>query len=147
MRKFNSVVLLLILTVGLAAAAEFGYPAAGESWYSIKVRFEAAPAVLGSGTWTLVRVAVDGKRARDFALFQGGKETPGHDIDAAKPFDLKVRWSWEARRTYEIKAEFEAAGGRGVKTLTTREKAPAVKGYWNAAWKSYLSLLVSEDDG
>jgi hypothetical protein len=146
MRKLSPAVVLLILLASLAAAADFGYPVAGEPWYSIKVRFEAAPAVLGSGVWTVARVWVNGQRARDFTLHQGGKETPGADIDAGKPFELKVRWSWAARQTYEVKAELEGPAGKGAKALTAREKAPSGKGYWNTAWKSYLSLLVSEDD-
>ncbi len=146
MRKLITAAFLLLLLASLAAAADFGYPVAGEPWYSIKVRFEAAPAVLGSGLWSVARVWVNGQRARDFALLQGGQETTGTEIDAGKPFELKVRWSWAARQTYEIKAELEGPAGKGGKALTVREKAPSGKGYWNASWKSYLSLLVSEDD-
>jgi len=147
MRKLAPVLILLTLAAGPAAAADFGWPTAGEPWYFVKVRFETAPVLLGSGAWTLTHVAVDGKRIRDFSLGQSGKELAGDAIDAGKPFELKLRWSWESRRTYEIRADFDGGKGRGVKTLTAREKAPAGKGYWNPAWKSYLSLMVSEDDG
>ncbi|MCX6560129.1 MAG: hypothetical protein NTZ26_06385 [Candidatus Aminicenantes bacterium] len=147
MRKLFPAIALFALIAGLASAADFGYPTAGEPWYSIKLGFQAAPAALGAGNWTLIRITVNGQRARNFALLQGGRETTAPEIDAAKPFELKVRWSWEARQAYEIKADFEGGAGKTVKTLTAKEKAPSGKGYWNSAWKNYLSLLVSEDDG
>jgi hypothetical protein len=146
MKKAIPAVFIFLAAAVFILAADFGYPLAGEPWYSIKARFDTT-ATLGPGTWSIVRVSVNGARARDFALFQNGKETPGSDFDGNKPFDLKVRWSWTAKQSYEIKADLENPKTGRKQTLSVKDKSPSRRGYWNAAWKNYLSLIVSEDDG
>ena len=139
----------LVVTVLLAAPAgaqEFGYPAAGEAWYFIRASFTDTSA-LSAGPWTVARVSVNGQRARDFTVRQGGKELPGVEVDGAKGFELKVRWSWAKGQAYEIKAELESAKTAKPATLAWKGKAAAGPGYWNAAWKNYLALAVSEDNG
>ncbi len=140
-----SLVLAIIALVSAAAAEEFGYPVGGESWYYIKVVMaDAAPA--GPGVWTVARVSVNGRPARDFAVRQGGKELPSADVDGTKPFELKVRWSWAKGEVYEIKAELENAKAGTKAAAAWKGRAAAGKGYWNPAWKNYLALVVSEDD-
>ncbi len=136
----------VLLVAGFAGAADFGYPVDGDPWYAINARFDST-ATLGRGLWTIARVTVDGRRARDFAVFQNGVETPAPDVDGSKPFDLKIRWSWERGRRYEVKAEMENTQAKRREILIHRAQAPGGKGYWNPAWKNYLSLIVSEDDG
>jgi hypothetical protein len=140
-----SLVLAIIALAPAAAAQEFGYPAGGETWYYIKaVVTDTSPA--GPGVWTVAQVSVNGQRVRDFAVRQGGKDLPSPDIDGTKPFELKVRWSWAKGQTYEIKAELENAKAPKPAVVAWKGRAASGKGYWNAAWKNYLSLVVSEDN-
>ena len=147
MRKILfAVIIVTFVLIRPAQAQDFGYPADGEAWYSIRTNFSDTSAV-GGGLWTIKTVAVNGTRARDFAVFQGGKEMPGPEIEGGRAFELKVRWSWEKGREYEIKLDLEnAKAGKSV-ALARKEKAPAKAGYWNPAWKNYLALILSEDNG
>jgi hypothetical protein len=147
MRKILfAVIIVTFVLIRPAQAQDFGYPADGEAWYSIRTNFSDTSAV-GGGLWTIKTVAVNGTRARDFAVFQGGKEMPGPEIDGGRAFELKVRWSWERGREYEIRLDLEnAKAGKSV-ALARKEKAPAKAGYWNPAWKNYLALILSEDNG
>jgi len=140
-----SLVLALAVLVGPVRSQEFGYPAGGEAWYYVKAGF-ANTTLIGPGTWTVGRVTINGERVRDFAVFQNGKELTGLEIDGDKAFDLKVRWSWAKGQACEVKAELENSKSGKATAVTWKGRAPARKGYWNAAWKNYLALIVSEDN-
>jgi len=147
MKKIPIAAAILIFVLALSAGAQdFGYPAGGEAWYSIRTNFADVSAA-GKGIWAVKTVAVNGARARDFAVFQGDRELPGPEVDGERPFELKVRWSWEKGREYEIRADLENTKTGKTVSLARKEKAPARKGYWNPAWKNYLSLILSEDNG
>jgi len=137
---------LAAILVGPAAAAEFGYPVDGEPWYFVKASF-ADPSALSKGLWRVARVSVNGERARDFLLFQEGNEVLGKDIQGELPFEIKVRHSWSGGESYELQVLLENAKAKKSATLTQKTAAPDLKGYWNGAWKNYLSLLVSEENG
>ena len=147
MKKAILVILgILCAAPAIARADDFGYPVDGEPWYHIKARFDNT-ATLGPGVWSVVAVTVNGQRVRDFALNQKGKETTAPEVDGASPFELKVRWSWQARQSYEIAVQLQNAKLKKSATLTAKDKAPTGKGYWDRGWKNYLSLVVSEDNG
>jgi hypothetical protein len=138
--------LLLILVSGIASAAEFGYPVAGEPWYYIRVPFADATE-LSKGLWRVSRVEVNGTRARDFLLFQAGEECLGKDIEGALPFEVKVRHGWTGNQQYEIRIQVENTKTKKSVSLSQRATSPALKGYWDSGWKNYLSLLVAEENG
>lgn len=148
------IVFLLILFVGVPRGfderfplqMEYVYPIAGESWYSIKAAFSNNPP-LGQGAWSVTRVTVNGTRARDFLVFQNGRETASPEINGDQPFAVKIRWSWQGRTGHEVKVDLENAKTKKALTLTEKGAAPAKKGYWNSGWKNYLALVVSEDNG
>jgi len=140
------ILLFLSLFIRAAQGFEFSYPLGGEGWYSLKAVFSSDPPI-GQGAWSIVRVTVNGTRARDFVAFQNGKEMMSPEINGDLPFELKVRWSWQGKTNYEIKADLENAKTKKALSLTEKGMAPAKKGYWNAAWKNYLSLVLSEDNG
>ncbi|MCK7476702.1 MAG: hypothetical protein M0C28_03465 [Candidatus Moduliflexus flocculans] len=58
------------------AGTEFGYPIGGEPWYFVRCALELAPVPEGleGAAWSVDRVEVDGVRARDFLVYQGGRE-------------------------------------------------------------------------
>ena len=148
MQSNRYLLILLFLGVFVRAAQgfEFGFPVNGEAWYYIKAAFPSDPPI-GQGAWSILRVTVNGTRARDFLIFQNVKEMNSSEISGDLPFELKIRWSWQAKTSYEIKADLENI--KTKKTLSLAEKgiAPATTGYWNAAWRNYLSLVISEDNG
>jgi len=134
----------LILFVGAARGfderfplpMEYGYPIAGEAWYSIKAVFLNNPPA-GQGAWSVSRVTVNGTRARDFLVFQNGRETAIPEINGDQPFDLKIRWGWQGKAGYEVKVDLEHGKTKKTLTLTEQATAPAKKGYWNSGWKNY----------
>ena len=147
MKKTLALGIILVFALIIPTAAEeFGYPAAGEAWYFIKAGFTNTAAI-DKGLWTIKNVSVDGTRARDFAVFQSGKEMMSPEINGEAAFDLKIRWSWEKSQAYEIKIDLENTPTGRTAVLTQKAKAPAKKGYWNPSWKNYLSLILSEDNG
>lgn len=145
-RAIGWVLLLGLLLVGRSAAAEFGYPVDGEPWYFIRASFDGGSA-LSKGLWRVVRVAVNGERVRDFLLFQSGEELLGKEIRGDIPFELKARYSWAGNATYEIEVELESAKTKTPARLSQKLTSPPRRGYWDPAWKNYVSLLVSEDHG
>ncbi len=148
MKGNRHLLILLFLPLFMRAAQgfEFSYPLDGDAWYSMKATFSSDPPI-GQGAWSIVRVTVNGTRARDFVVFQNGKEMMSPEINGDLPFELKVRWSWQGKTNYEIKVDLENAKTKKALSLTEKGMAPAKKGYWNAAWKNYLSLVLSEDNG
>jgi hypothetical protein len=142
-------ILLIFVTFSLVntvSAAEFGYPVEGEPWYFIRALFSDT-AALSKGAWRVSRISVNGTRGRDFLLFQGGEEVLGKDIQGDQPFEVKVRLSWQENQAYEIRVQLENAKTKRTATLTQKVAAPAIKGYWNPAWKSYLALVIAEENG
>jgi hypothetical protein len=138
--------LLALGLAGVAAAAEFGYPVEGEPWYFIKASFSDT-ASLSKGAWRVSRVTVNGIGIRDFLLYQGGTEVLGKDIQGKQALEIKARFSWQANQTYEILVQ--VANAKIKKTAILRQKisSPALKGYWNPAWTSYLALVIAEENG
>ena len=142
-------ILLFSLSLNLvnpSAAAEFGYPVAGEPWYFIKTAFSEV-GLLSQGAWRVSRVAVNGVRAKDFLLYQGGQDVLGNDIQGQKPFEIKVRFSWQANQAYQIQVQLENLKTQKTATLSQKVSSPALKGYWDPSWKNYLALVVAEENG
>jgi hypothetical protein len=146
--KMRRVILSLIILgfYGVVTAAEFGYPAAGEPWYSIRVRFADA-STLTKGSWRVTRVSVNGARVRDFLLYQEAAEVLGSEVQGGRPFELRARFAWQGSRDYEIQVQLENARSKKPASLSQKVQSPALKGYWNPDWKNYLSLIVSEENG
>jgi hypothetical protein len=137
---------------GPGAPAAFGYPAAGEPWYFVRLPLAApdVPAGLEGAAWSVERVAVDGVRARDFLVFQGGREIDRHAVKPAGgkiDLEVKARHVWKPGAPAKMEVELVEPKSGGRQRLSTSARAPAGKGYWDAAWKKYLSLVVSEEHG
>lgn len=140
------ILLMLISIIIPGLASEFGYPLQGEGWYYIIVSF-SNKGELEKGKYNLTQVTVNGERVRDFLVFQKNKEIFDKWIDSQSPFEVKVRFSWEREKEYEIKAELQNDETQKSASLQQKVKAPAKKGYWDSGWKNYLSLLISEENG
>ncbi len=135
-----------------ATGTRFGYPAGGEPWYFVKGAFvmPEIPAGLEAAAWSVDRVDVDGVRARDFLVYQGGREVDKLGVKAAGgklAFEVKARHVWRPEAATEMKVQLVEPKSGDIRILTSSGKAPAGKGYWDPAWKSYMALVVSEDHG
>ncbi len=129
-----------------AQPAGFGYPVGGEPWYYVKAGFTPAPGMAGAA-WTVARVEAGGVRCRDFVLFQDGRETSARVVDGSRPFEVKARFGWSGGKAYTIRLALKD-DKTGKETSLSRElKAPAGPGYWDSAWKNWVSLVLDEEDG
>ena len=148
---------LVFLAAGLAAsppraaAAEeprsiFGYPVDGEPWYSITTPF-TPPAVPAGTMGRADRVEVNGRRCRDFVLVQDGKEPPSGEVRLDRPFEVKVRFGWRPTTAYSVSLTLEDVKTGRRFPLAWSGSSPAGQGYWNPAWRNYLSLILSEENG
>lgn len=144
--KKLAIFILIISFSTLSFAFEFGYPVSGEGWYYIKARFSSEDG-LEKGTWNVARVEVNGARVRDFILYQDGKELLEKKVKGESPLEVKVRFSWEGDKEYELKVELNDAGSGKSSFLRKMTKSPVQKGYWDSSWKNYLALIVSEENG
>jgi hypothetical protein len=137
---------------GAPAALEFGYPVAGEPWYFVKGAFVVAevPAETVGEAWSVDRVVVDGARVRDFAVFQGGREVDRHGLKAAGAaiaVEVKARAVWRPGAEASMRLDLVEPKSGELKFAEVSGRAPAGRGYWDLAWKNYLSLVVAEEHG
>ena len=135
-----------------AAGPEFGYPVEGEPWYFVKCGFVVPniPAALEAEAWSVGRIEVDGVRSRDFLVFQDGREIDRNAIKAGGgtiALDVKVRANWRPGKNTRVRVEVvEPKSGKKFAALRAGT-APDGKGYWDPAWRNYLSLALSEEHG
>jgi hypothetical protein len=137
---------------GGPAAMAFGYPVEGEPWYHVKGALGVAdiPAGLEKEAWSVDKVMVDGVRVRDFAVFQGGREIDKHGVKAAAgkiAIEVRARAVWRPGAEASVRVDLVEPKSGELKFAEVTGTAPAGKGYWDPAWKSYLSLVVSEEHG
>jgi hypothetical protein len=145
---------LLVLPFLLAASCDrtgapsvrFGYPVDGEAWYSIRASF-APPAGMEATVCRVARVEVDKTRCRDFLLFQDGRELNANEVRMDRPFEVKIRFGWLPKTAYTVEAAMEDVKSGQQTSLSWSGTSPAGKGYWDSAWKNYLALVLSEEDG
>jgi hypothetical protein len=137
--------LILASALGLAAA-EFGYPVGGEPWYFIKAAFRPGAEFRGSD-WKVGSVFVNGVRSRDFRLFQEGRELAGIVVRGDVPFEVKARCFWAPGASHAVEIRLAEAKSGKARALRQSFVAPPGKGYWNADWRNYLALVVSEENG
>jgi len=137
---------------GPGAEPVFGYPVGGEPWYFVQCTFvnPSVPAGLEGSTWSVGRVAIDGARARDFIVYQDGREVDKNalkDTAGRLVFDIKVRFNWRPNSKSEMNIELVEAKTGKKEYILAALQSPAGKGYWDPAWKNYLSLVLSEEHG
>ncbi|HVP91138.1 MAG TPA: hypothetical protein VMS75_07980 [Terriglobales bacterium] len=147
---------LSLLLLGLAAAAArtaeaprdvFGYPVNGEAWYSITAPFTPPPAAAAGSVCRIARVEVNKKRCRDFVPLQDGKEPPSGELRLDRPFEVKVRFGWRPATAYTVELTLEDVKSGKRIPFAWSGTSPAGKGYWDPSWQSYLSLILSEENG
>ncbi len=142
--------ILLILAASCARTAvpisRFGYPVDGEPWYFIRVSI-TPPAAAAGTVCRVARVEVDKARCRDFLLIQDGKELNANEIRMDRPFEVKVRYGWLPKTTYAVDLTLEDAKSGRQTSLGWSGTSPAGPGYWDSAWRNYLSLILSEENG
>lgn len=147
---WTSAIFLAGLAAGAAAAdkprAVFGYPVDGEAWYSITAPF-TPPAEAPGTVWRVVRVEVNQARCRDFILLRDARESTSGEIEARRAFEVKVRFGWLPKTNYTVGLVLENVKSGARTPLGWSGTSPAGKGYWDPAWRNYLSLILSEENG
>ena len=152
--KLGSLLFLGIFLAGLSAAAAapagpgavFGYPVDGEAWYSIRAPF-MPPAGAAGAACRIARVEVNKVRCRDFILYQDGKESNSGEVRMDRAFEVKARFGWLAKTAYGVDLVLEDVKTGAKTALGWSGTSPAGSAYWDAAWKNYLSLVLSEENG
>src|SRR4030042_1918162 len=86
------------------------------------------------------------KRRMVFVLSQAGQEVLGKNVLGQQPFEVKARVSWQANQAYEIQVQLENIKTKKTAHLTQKVSSPALKGYWDPAWKNYLALIIAEEN-
>jgi hypothetical protein len=129
-----------------APSSGFGYPVDGEAWYSIRASF-APPAGMERTVCRVSRVEVDKTRCRDFSIFQDGRELNANEVSMDRPFEVKIRFGWLPKTAYAVEAAVEDVKSAKQTSLSWSGTSPAGQGYWDSAWKNYLALVLSEEDG
>jgi hypothetical protein len=137
---------------GAAAAVRFGYPVEGEPWYHVAgtLVVPEVPAGLEKEAWSVDRVLVDGVRVRDFQVFQDGREIDRHGVRPAGgqiAFEVKARAVWRPGFEASLRVDLVEPKSGELKLAEVSGTAPAGKGYWDPAWKNYLSLVLAEEHG
>ncbi len=161
MKKIGTVLVFVIFLGGLFsgaaraagpadAHATFGYLADGEAWYSIRAPFTPPAGMAGGVNGVVCKVGlveVNKARCRDFVLFQDGKELNANEIKMDRPFEIKARAAWLPSTAYTVDLVLEDVKSGKKIPLSWSGSSPAGKGYWDAAWKNYFSLILSEENG
>ena len=132
--------------------AQFGYPVAGEPWYFVRFPLTVTPVPQGleDAAWSIDRVEVDGARVRDFLVYQEGREIDKLAIKAKGgriALEVKARYAWHPTAATEMKVQLIEPKSGDIQMASASGTAPAGKGYWDPAWKSYASLVISEENG
>jgi hypothetical protein len=145
-----SLLVMLAWAAGSLGAAEpggrFSYPVDGQAWYSIRAPF--APPAGKAGTLSkVIRVEVNKARCRDSILYQDGRELNGNEIKTGQPFEVKARFGWLPKTRYTVDLILEDVKSGAKTPLSWSGTSPSGKGYWDAAWKNYFSLVLSEENG
>jgi len=157
MKKSGSVLAISFFLLGLLAGAAraagaagsravFGYPVDGEAWYSIRAAFPPAEGKAAAAC-KVVRVEVNKARCRDFILFQDGKELNANEVRMDRPFEVKIRFGWLPKTAYALDLMMEDIKSAKKVPLSWSGTSPSGKGYWDPAWKNYMSLILSEENG
>ncbi|MGZ7065693.1 MAG: hypothetical protein ACXVI6_04985, partial [Candidatus Aminicenantales bacterium] len=118
----------------------------GEAWYSIRAPF-TPPAGMTGNVCKVGLVEVNKARCRDFILFQDGKELNANEIKMDRPFEVKARAGWLPKTAYTVDLVLEDIKSGKKAAVSWSGSSPSGKGYWDAAWKNYFSLILSEENG
>ncbi|MFQ6070371.1 MAG: hypothetical protein ACE5LC_07580 [Candidatus Aminicenantales bacterium] len=145
MKKF-AFLFLLVLVASSLSAQEFGYPLNLEPWYYIKIKLPLEQKSM-DGKWELSRVEVNSEEVRDFILSHKGKEIFKPLLASEGPYELKVRYSWQPEKKYELRAYLKNTHTEQEICLEETAFSPPGRGYWNPLWKNYLVLQVAEENG
>lgn len=120
----------------------FGYPSANFPFYNLGYSFEAH----SFPRFEITQVSVNGKEVRDFVFNDDGESAWDKIVTEENDLAVTARCDWVPNAEYELKVVGKDHSGTVV-TLTQRGLSPASGGYWNAAWRSYIGIIVTETGG
>lgn len=121
-------------------AIAYSFPTPKHPCYHIKL------AVDTDGDYAVQRVLVNGKRTRDFWVYNDGNFSPQKMVLTKARSEVVVRAEWENNSTNRIEALLKAEDGKEL-ILAESFPAPAEGGYWDKNWKYYASATITENEG
>ena len=128
------------MTTSTMEAIAYSFPTPKHPCYHLKL------AVHTDNDYTVQRVLVNGKRTRDFWVFNDGNFSSQKTILGKARSEIVVRVEWENNSTNRIELNLRAEDGKEV-TLAESFPAPAEGGYWDKNWKYYASVTLTETAG
>jgi hypothetical protein len=120
----------------------YGFPIPDHPCYHVRLRLEGQP----EGELRVSRIEVDGKRSRDFWVYNNGHFNGKQSFMPEYENELVVRVEWENGGSNTLKVIAEQDGQRPLE-LSVSARAPASGGYWNNKWKFYASNVIEETEG
>jgi hypothetical protein len=127
----------------LSVSVTHGFPAPAFPCYHLRLAFRLE----GGDSYQVKRVKVNGLRVRDFETRRDFFFVKDQLLKPGGLCELYVRWDWKPRETQNVEVLAEG-GPKGDRPLTLRARAVApAGGYWDAAWKYYASLVITETGG
>jgi hypothetical protein len=97
--------------------------------------------------WKVEEVRVNGKRVRDYWVYNEGEFHKLRVVHGAALAKVVVRCEWTAGSSAELELDLAQEGGKQRATLKARATAPAQGGLWNPDWLYYTGVVLRENTG
>ncbi|MGB5933217.1 MAG: hypothetical protein WBH57_09155, partial [Anaerolineae bacterium] len=111
----------------------YSFPTPVHPYYHLKASF-----TIGTfKEYKVKRVLVNGKRVRDFAVYNNGRLATRKTIQGQGKSTLVARADWENGSTNRLELEAVATDEGSELHLVGTAPAPTYGGYWDPAWKHY----------
>jgi hypothetical protein len=130
----------------MAAAAlelhNYGFPVPEHPFYHLRYRLEGEP----KGELKVSRIEVDGRRVRDFTVYNNGCQNGRNAFVPKCRNELVVRVDWHNAAEHTLKLKCEDGGGKSLE-LSRSSRAPDEGGYWDRDWRYYGANVLEETEG
>ncbi len=108
----------------------------------------AAAVRVDPGTDYKVReVRINGRRVRDFWVFNDNVWHKLHVMQRGRLAKVVIHCDWQPDSGHAVEIDAEADGASRPATLKAESTAPSFGGYWDTAWRYYMSVVLRENSG
>lgn len=97
--------------------------------------------------WQVERVLTNGRRTRDFWVYNDGEYDKNNIICGTTRSSIVVRVDWKNSSNNRLEVNVVSKSDRKKVTLKSSSRSPSYGGYWNSAWKYYASVVLTENAG
>ena len=121
----------------------FSFPTPEHPYYHLNASF----AIGTSKEYKVERVLFNGKRVRDFLVYNNGRRAARKTIQGQGKSALVARADWGNGSTNRLEIRAVATDEGSELHLVGTAPAPPYGGYWDPAWKHYTSAVFTESAG